>query len=49
MKVVQGIYPGVTTRELDQLAAETCEKQKGVQKSVPKKSHAKPPAESSCS
>jgi hypothetical protein len=24
MKVVQGIYPGVTTRELDQLAAETC-------------------------
>lgn len=25
MKVVQGIYSGVTTRELDQLAAETCE------------------------
>jgi len=24
MKVVQGIYNGVTTRELDQLAAETC-------------------------
>jgi hypothetical protein len=24
MKVVQGIYSGVTTRELDQLAAETC-------------------------
>lgn len=26
MKVVQGIYSGVTTRELDQLAAETCER-----------------------
>lgn len=25
MKVVQGIFPGVTTRQLDQLAAETCE------------------------
>lgn len=24
LKVVQGIYSGVTTRELDQLAAETC-------------------------
>ncbi len=24
MKVVQGIYPGVTTRELDRLTAEIC-------------------------